>query len=213
VTAATLDTRLPNRGEVADLLLPTVRRLCKEQGFRFIPKGKSKHPKLFAPDGEQWCSLPTTLFDGPVRHKYESNLRRMGADLTFRSAGTVRPSFSDDGMTYVTVESPWTDSEWRERQRDEVWWRRRIAALQELDEPAEAEPEVRRLDPYIEGLMERLEQGTRPRVREDATGNGRWTLAEARQMLRDGYDLEHVIQRTGWGRMWLADLADRLAAS
>lgn len=51
----------------------------------------------------------------------------------------------------------------------------------------------------------------KPKVRSDATGNGRWTLVQARAMLSDGYPLDQVIERTGWGRMWLADAADRLA--
>lgn len=62
---------------------------------------------------------------------------------------------------------------------------------------------------YRSELYERL---TAPHVRSDATGNGGWTLAEARQMLVDGYPLDRVIERTGWGKMWLQDLADRLAA-
>lgn len=50
-----------------------------------------------------------------------------------------------------------------------------------------------------EGLLDRL----KPRVRSDATGDGRWTLADARKMVRDGYDPAEVSERTGWGSMWL----------
>jgi hypothetical protein len=66
------------------------------------------------------------------------------------------------------------------------------------------------VDPYVAGFLERCDEMTT--VKHDAQGNGRFTLAEARQQLRDGYSLETVIKRTGWGRMWLQDLADRLGA-
>lgn len=208
---STIPTRLPERGEVADLLLDVVRRLVREQGFRFIPKGKSKHPKLYAPDGERWMPLPTTLFDGPVRHTYLANLRRIGADLTF-PAETVTPAPDAAGMTsYEQIETPWTDAEWRELQREsEHWWRRQFAPEVEAEpEPApELEPAPRpQMTAAGRALMERLGG---PTVRADAQGNGDYTLAEARQLLRDGYSLPRVVERTGWGTMWLDDLARRL---
>lgn len=69
------------------------------------------------------------------------------------------------------------------------------------------------IDPELLGdpvgdLMARLARGTE--VKDDARGDQGFTLAQARQMLRDGYSVDHVVKRTGWGRMWLADLADRL---
>jgi hypothetical protein len=39
-------------------------------------------------------------------------------------------------------------------------------------------------------------------VEPNATGHT--TLAFARRMIRDGYTLENTIERTGWGRLWLA---------
>lgn len=36
-------------------------------------------------------------------------------------------------------------------------------------------------------------------VPADATGNGSYTLGQARSMLRAGYHIIHVMKRTGWG--------------
>lgn len=35
-----------------------------------------------------------------------------------------------------------------------------------------------------------------------------WTLGEARQLIRDGYTLEHTVQFTGWPEHMLADVLD-----
>src|SRR5437763_9967249 len=103
-----------------------------------------------------------------------------------------------------TIESPWTMGEWRAMQRESgVWWREQYAPPVPEPEPV-PEPVQMTVDPYIEGFLARLEKaGT---VRHDAQGNGRYTLAQARQQLKDGYSLACVIERTGWGRMWLQDL-------
>lgn len=74
--------------------------------------------------------------------------------------------------------------------------------------PAAQRPEAERVVHGPTGdFMERLAT-----VRPDARGNGRWSLAEARQQVRDGYSVRVVSERTGWGPMWLAD-ADRLATA
>jgi hypothetical protein len=208
---------LPNRGELPDFLLTVVRRLCIEQGFVYERRGK--HNRVYAPDG-QWCTLPSTLFDGPVRHKYLANLRRIGADLSFPK--TVRPSSQAAAMPAFsdteTIDRPWTDTEWRELQRaSEVWWRRELAgpARESADSAPEPGPSSdSEPNPQVSAsglaLLSRLEAGAKMEPRRDAPGDGRYTLAAARQMLRDGYSLAHVTRRTGWGRMWLEDLAARI---
>jgi hypothetical protein len=205
---------LPSRGELPDFLLTVVRRLCIEQDFVYERRGK--HKRLYAPDG-QWVTLPSTLFDGPVRHKYLANLRRIGADLSFPK--TVRPSSQADAMPAFsdseTIDRPWTDTEWRELQRaSEVWWRRELAGAAPVQEQPEPEPvpeEKPQLSASARALLARLDAHANTVPRDDAQGNGRYTLAAARQMLRDGYSLSHVTRRTGWGRMWLEDLAERIA--
>lgn len=205
--------RTPDRGEVADFLLPIVRRLVVEQGFRFQPAGNSKHPKLLAPDGVGRMTLPTTLFDGPVRHVYMQQLRKLGADLSFPEAKTVRPSSSDADMTtveYEPIESHWSESEWRELQaKSDSWWRRQLFANPEgsvSDETQVAVQAAVRHSEWFEGFMARLEAASQPKA--DARGET-WTLGQARQLIRDGYSLAHATRITGWGAMWLEDLAEQ----
>jgi hypothetical protein len=116
-------------------------------------------------------------------------------------------------MAAQTIEYPWTDSEWRERQRQsEEWWRAHAYAPPEPEpEPQPAAPQRPVMSSYTRDVMSRLTAATRT-VHRQAQGNGRWTLAEARQMLKDGYSLSQVVERTGWGEDWLTDLAERLAA-
>jgi hypothetical protein len=39
-----------------------------------------------------------------------------------------------------------------------------------------------------------------------AEGDRGWTLGQARQLVRDGYQAAAVVARTGWGERWFADL-------
>lgn len=174
------------------------------------------HPILRAPDKSQGqIAFASTASDWRARLNTVAQLRRMGADLDAPPVTrdeTVTPVEQSADMAQ-TIDMPWTDREWRELQRDsEAWWRQLYAPPANEPEP-EAAPEPEpgpRVSRYGAALMARLTSAST--VRADAQGNGRWTLAEARQMLRDGYSLDSVVERTGWGRMWLADLADRLAA-
>jgi hypothetical protein len=43
---------------------------------------------------------------------------------------------------------------------------------------------------------------------EEGSGNGDWTLGQARSMMREGYHISHVVGATGWGTKWLAELCD-----
>ena len=191
--------------------------LVNEQGwtYRYKRKGGS-HPRV-KPPGHRGLgvALPTTVTDGDAGHRasYLTALKRAGAVLDAMPArgadDSVGPCDDDAPMTINgTIESPWTMREWREMQRESgVWWREQYAPP--LPEP-EPEPEPVPEDPYLAEFRRRLE-GTL--IRPDAQGNGSFTLAEARQQLKDGYALATVIKRTGWGRMWLQDLADRLGVA
>lgn len=197
--------------------------LINEQGwtYRYKRKGGS-HPRVVPPEGGLGVALPTTVTDGSAGHRasYLTALKRAGAVLDATPAAApsrdpFNPVGADDDDARMTIngtiESPFTMREWREMQRESgVWWRAQYAPPAPEPEPAPEPAPPPRIDPYVQGLMERLEQATG--VRKDAQGNGRFTLAEARQQLKDGYPLEAVITRTGWGRMWLQDLADRLGA-
>lgn len=195
-----------------DHLRSVAQRLVREQGWSYLFRGK--HPKLIPPVKERPAvTFPSTASDWRSRLNALSDLRRSGADLTFDSARkTVRGVGQSADMTLTFTDLPhvWTEREWRERQRDEVWWRAEQYAPPLPEPEPEPEPEKPQVRAYHAEFMDRLDRSKR--VKDDAQGNGRWTLAAARQQLKDGYALEAVIERTGWGRMWLADLADRLAA-
>jgi hypothetical protein len=200
------------------------RMLVDQQGwtYRYKRKGGS-HPRVIPPDGGLGVALPTTVTDGDAGHRasYLTALKRAGAVLDAaperrgKALGSVGSDDDDAPMTINgTVESPWTEREWREMQRESgVWWREQYAPPLPEPEP-EPEPEPAPAptpSAYAAELLRRLDSAGH-RVRDDAQGNGRYTLAEARQQLRDGYSLERVIERTGWGRLWLQDLAERLGA-
>jgi hypothetical protein len=40
----------------------------------------------------------------------------------------------------------------------------------------------------------------------EGDGNGRWTLGQARSLLRQGYHIRHVVTTTGYGLKWFDDL-------
>lgn len=187
-----------------------VRLLCQRLVRNSYGYRKFKnHGMLYSPDGKTMHAVHWTIPVGNDFNLWVADLKRLGwlADLereTVRARRQAAPV-----QTFGQVESLWTDSEWRQRQADsDVWWRKLLAGA---DDPAIAveAPPAALLSEYTRGLLERLDQADT--VRPDAQGNGRYTLAHARRMLRDGYSLDNVIRKTGWGRMWLADLADRLA--
>lgn len=176
------------------------RKLVREQGWRYQWSGGAAYPQLINPEGRRTYvpKTPSNDFHFFVRAK------RLGAVLDGEGAPR-RSSFDGESLTSDTTERPWTEAEWREKQRAAGGWRAELYAEPVEPEP-EAEPTV--LSAYQAQLFEKL---TAPHVRSDATGNGQWTLREARQMLVDGYSLDRVVARTGWGRMWLEDLVQRLA--
>lgn len=187
-----------------DYLRAIARRLVREQHWTYIYRGS--HPILRAPNKEAG-QLPfaSTASDWRARLNVVADLKRMGAKLDApepRRRQTVTPPSFGDGVE--TIEKPWTDSEWRAMQAEsDTWWRRLYAAERTAGEPEQpAEP-----SPNLTSLVGRI---TRSRVREDAKGPG--PLSEARQMVREGYSVDRVVERTGWGRMWLADLENRVAA-
>lgn len=178
-------------------------KLVREQGWEYEYIGTRK-PKLTNPAGDS-TSLPLTPSSYGSVIRTLATLRRLGADLDEEAAlrrrlrSKVRTPLSDEGV----VETPWTEKQWRELQQKAGGWRAALYA-----EPLPEPPPITPLTAYQAEVHERL---TAPQVRSDATGNGQWTLREARQMLVDGYSLDRVIARTGWGKMWLEDLVQRLA--
>lgn len=186
-----------------------VRLLCQRlvrTGYRY--RKFKNHGMLYSPDGKSMHAVHWTIPVGNDFNLWVADLKRLGwlADL---ERETVRPSRQAAPVTFSHVESHLSDSEWRRQQADsDVWWRRLLAGADDQAIAVESPP-ASLLSAYGQELMSKLEVADP--VRPDAQGNGRYTLAHARRMLRDGYSLDETIKRTGWGRMWLADLADRLA--
>ena len=199
-------------------------RLVQEQGwtYRYKRKGGS-HPRVIPPSGGLGVALPTTVTDGDAGHRasYLTALKRAGAILDAPSPARARsvgtPVFSAGMTTGIVqdIEKPFTDAEWRQRQwESDVWWRQHLAGPAPEPEPEPQKPAAPQLSAYAQSFLERARaaDARATGVRDDAQGNGRFTLAEARQQLRDGYSLDAVVNRTGWGRLWLQDLADRIGA-
>lgn len=181
--------------------------LVRDQGWRY--EKRRDHGMLYAPDGVNMHAVHGASQYARAFNHWLAEIKAMGAVLA--PVKTVRPRRQAAPVqTFDAVESPWTDSEWRQRQAEsDVWWRKLLVAADDDTVEVEAPPAAV-MSAYGRELMGKLEQVDA--VRPDAQGDGRYTLAHARRMLRDGYSLDETIRRTGWGRMWLADLADRLAA-
>lgn len=191
-----------------DELRAAAQMLCRDQRWTYEYTGSGRKPKLYNPEGN-FTTLPLTPGSYGSVLKTLAQLKRMGAVLDkIESRALRRARFVGESLFSDQTDSPWDAAEWRERQAEAPEWRQRIAGYVEPEPEPEPEPVV--LSGYAAGLMGRLTGAAQ--VRPDAMGNGQWSLAEARQMLKDGYALDRVIERTGWGRMWLSDLADRLAA-
>jgi hypothetical protein len=47
-----------------------------------------------------------------------------------------------------------------------------------------------------------------PFVARDAQGK-HWSLLQAQKMLKQGYHVQAVIKKTGWGRSWFEDMIDK----
>lgn len=187
-------------------------RLVREQGWGYRKPMGGGHGVLYPPggSGQVWCA--SSLGEGRGHQNWLAELKRYGADLSTERVRTrtVTPVFSTTPVEEQII-APWSDREWREMQREsEHWWRRQYAPPLPESEPEPEPAPAPYVDPYVKGVLERLDRAHC--VRDDAQGNGRSTLAEARQMVRDGYALERVIERTGWGRLWLQDIADRVGA-
>lgn len=177
--------------------------LCREQSWTYEYHGGGGKPKLYNPDGD-WMTLPLTPSSYGSVLSSKAHMKRLGADLD-RSVPR-RSSFNGESLFSDETPSHLTDAEWRELQGQAGGWRAQLVGYVE----PEPEPEPEPLSRQAQDLLARATRGRV--IRDDAKGDT-WTLAAARQLLRDGYSLDRVVERTGWGSMWLADLAARLDAS
>lgn len=209
------DTALPGR-ELPKVWRDVATRLIKEQGwsYRWRRKGGSAHPRVVPPSGGLGVALPTTVTDGDAGHRasYLTALKRAGAILDPQWAPPAedtddRPA--EPAVDYQPIESPWTESEWLDMQRDSaVWWRERIAGPPPAPQPVSA---AGRASAHLAELNARLAElvaRQAPAVDfEDRRRNTAFSLREVRAFFRQGYTVEKVCRLTGWGAYWIADLA------
>ena len=187
---------------------------------------RSKHPQVVSPSGGR-CSLPTTVTDGSAGHRasYLTALRRIGAPLD-RDGNVIPPErpktvstpvFSDDMGNSLVADR----SSVQPISTLGAWWHPDPKAEPEpADAPA---PAVERPEPSpaFLALLERSTVGptvvprfkrsvpVHPEPTRQAAPQGEvYSLAQARTLLRQGYHVNKVVQKTGWDSSWFADMVD-----
>lgn len=171
-----------------------------DQGWDYIPGHRGNKAKLIPPDPDKkpvtFASTPSD-WRGPV--KTIAALRRSGAVLDDAELERLTKAESRRRLRQALKGHSETAVEAVEGNVIPIstkgqFWR-----------PAEPEPE-----PVIPAPLSRAErfaarqQAGNP---DDARGTA-YTLAQARDMLKQGYHVKKVIQRTGWGLNHLRDLID-----
>lgn len=154
--------------------------------------GLSGHFKLIPPNPDLPIVVSgTTPSDFKGTLNWITDLKRSGARLNPADARKVRTvSTGTDDAPVTAIENDIAPI-----LTIGAWWR---TVNGEEPEPEPAPLVVEKPRPHTP---------TNPRLDPDAKGE-RWSLAQARTMLRQGYHINKVIARTGWGRNWLADLVD-----
>lgn len=173
-----------------------------DQGWRYVPgTGMGTPGKLIPPNPDKpMCYVHSTPSAASAFMVWLNQLRNSGARLDEngkstdrrKRSRTVTPSPSPVTMTAVETDIQHVSTLG-------AWWR-----------PAEPEPEP---EPTPEPVKVRRYQVAphRPVVQKidpDAEGTV-YTLGQARTMIRQGYHVNKVIARTGWGMNKLSDLVDQ----
>lgn len=197
--------------------------LVDEQGWTFVEGKTGRKHRLIPPDPtKRICLVPATPSDSYFGFtKWIGQLRRSGAQIdengnstvVVEKPQTVGPSIDDAAMTVV-------DTDIKPVSTLHHWWR--ITDPEPEPQPTpepqpEPEPEPR-LSRYAIGLLSRLDAGSTvapppyvPKLvgnhPDDAEGAA-YSLNQARDLLRQGYHVNRVIKKTGWGRNWFHDLVD-----
>lgn len=205
MTQAHAGPRRPGR-EIPQFYREVVNRLI-DQGWRYEPRSRTgglsnSKPKLIPSDPTaRIMSLPNTPSDQKGWLVFFQHLRQAGANLDFdaldrqrrearqrrnrRASRSVTPPVNDLGMTSIQPIST-VGTWWHPAPQPEL-------PLEAPEKPAEAPSRpVRRTGPSLD---------------PDARGEA-YTLRQARAMIRQGYHINKVIARTGWGRNWLSDMVD-----
>lgn len=181
-----------------------------DNGWTFVPGKVGRKHKLYPPDRKyRTCTVPVTPSASSNMVVWLSTLRRSGAMLDENG----KSLYPERDPRYVRGQS---DAELMAAVADKIdpdlspvtthgaWWRS-PAAQPELPIPA---PE-----PPAEPVQKARRYEGRPlvprpaQIDADAEGTA-FTLGQARSLLRQGYHVNKVIAKTGWGRNWFSDMVD-----
>lgn len=163
--------------------------LVDHEDWRYEYPG-SGHFKLIPPDPSKPIVVSgSTPSDYKGNLNWLTDLKRSGARLDPAEARKTRTvsTRSDDAVMAV-------ESDIAPILTIGAWWRT-VNGEQPEPEPAPMPVRALSLTPP-------------PPVDPDDAKGTTWTLGQARTMVRQGYHINKVIARTGWGRNWLADMVD-----
>lgn len=181
-----------------------------DNGWTFVPGRVGKKHRLYPPERKyRTCQVPSTPSDRNGFWVWLGFLRRSGAMLDengkslypVREPGTVAGQSDAELMAAVADK---IDPDLAPVTTHGAWWRS-PAAQPELplaapEEPAEAVVSPRRYQ------SRPLTPGTTS-IAPDARGDI-FTLTQAYSLLNQGYHVNKVIAKTGWGRNWFKDKVD-----
>lgn len=166
-----------------------------DQGWEYIPRTRLGHSKIVPADPtKQRMIVASTTASITGRAKWLAQARRNGAilDEEVLDRITRRDSRARLKQALRDAEDP-TPVE-REHiapvTTHGAWWRPEepAPAPEPPAKPLPMTPPPPRLDPNAQGAV--------------------WTLGQARKMLREGYHVNKVVAKTGWGKNWFSDLVD-----
>jgi hypothetical protein len=181
--------------------------LVRYYGWRYDPRPGKKggHGMLYPPDGGRAQPVPRSSPSDYVRMQWLAALRAKGAPIEPNGV-VVKPQREYVAPQYPTfshVESHLSDGEWRQTY-DGGWTRapKEVKPVGPARTPSRVEQRATR-------VLERLERQFPSHAvdLDDRRRNPECDLLTVRNMFRQGYPLALVVERTGWGGYWLADMA------